>query len=462
MDRELFSSLLRDVLANIRDYEVLEKHALNEIVPRATPSMDKADNLRNFIWEGIKSLRPADESGQVDLLKWRYYNILSGRYIKGLSTAELQKSLALGERQERRMHNRAVNTLEEVLWDRLFPEKARFSEKARPAPRLGEGVESTAASADTPVSADTTVSADAADSAASVNAEISPDSAPRSTEAAQVAEEDAAFPVTLEPLQLDKIIDETAALFLQQLRARGGDLSIQVPASLPRIQADRIILRQILFYLFNQVLQCWAGDKVSITARPNTNMLLLEILACADPARLPREEALLANPLFAYWLERLNVRLFVDTLDPSEPAPALKTAVQAAFTLELPMAHQAKLLVVDDHEPAIRIIELYLSQTTIQAVGLSDPTQVLTMAQALRPRAILLDVMMPALDGWEILQNLKSDPETHPIPVIVCSVWDQPDLANILGADAFIKKPIRQADLFKELARLHLLDTPGE
>ncbi len=122
------------------------------------------------------------------------------------------------------------------------------------------------------------------------------------------------------------------------------------------------------------------------------------------------------------------------------------------------MANRSKILVVDDHEPAIRIIELFLSQTNIQTVGVSDPTEVLSLAQSLHPKAVLLDVMMPGMDGWEILQNLKSDPETHQIPVIVCSVWEQPDLAQILGADAFVKKPIIREDLLKELSRLHLMD----
>lgn len=433
--------MLRDALANIRDFEVLEKHALNEIVPRSNPAVEKADNLRGFIWEGIKSLKPAEESGPVDSLKWRYYSILSGRYMKGLTTAEMQKNLALGERQERRMHNRAVNTLEEVLWDRLFPAKEPEEPRQEMSGfRLSENALNPKGTQD---SAHTAGQGEARD-------------------AAQNAEEVYSFPVTVEPLHLDRIIEETAALFLQQLQVRGGDLSIQLPANLPMIQVDRIILRQILLYLFNQILQCWSGDRVTLTARPNTSMVSLEILAWVDPSRIPTEEILLSNPLLVYWLERLNVRLMVDVLDQNEPDPGRKPSVQAAFTIQFPMANQAKMLVVDDHEQAIRIIELFLSETNIQPIGISDPTQVLHMAQSLHPNVVLLDVMMPAMDGWEILQKLKSDPETHPIPVIICSVWDQPDLANMLGADAFIKKPIHQADLLKELNRLHLMDTLGE
>ncbi len=126
------------------------------------------------------------------------------------------------------------------------------------------------------------------------------------------------------------------------------------------------------------------------------------------------------------------------------------------------MANQSKILVVDDHAQAIRIIELYLSETNIQTIGINDPTQVLHMAQSLHPNAVLLDVMMPAMDGWEILQNLKigSGNASH-----TCHCLFRLGPAGSgqhFGCRFFIKKPINKADLLKELVRLHLMDTPGE
>jgi len=168
---------------------------------------------------------------------------------------------------------------------------------------------------------------------------------------------------------------------------------------------------------------------------------------------------LLSNALFAYWIERLRATLRVESLDKLNASMASESLKQTVFELELPKANQAKILIVDDHEPAIRIIQRYLSQTNVQVVGLEDPSQILSAIHSLHPQAIFLDVMMPAIDGWEILQKIKSDPETNHIPVIVCSVWEQPDLAYSLGADAFLKKPIRQAEMLSELSRLCLLDT---
>jgi len=60
---------------------------------------------------------------------------------------------------------------------------------------------------------------------------------------------------------------------------------------------------------------------------------------------------------------------------------------------------------------------------------------------------IILDIMMPKMDGWEVLQSLKLDEETKTIPVIICSAWGEPELAKSLGAVEFLRKPVTQRDL---------------
>jgi CheY-like chemotaxis protein len=263
----------------------------------------------------------------------------------------------------------------------------------------------------------------------------------------------------LEPLHLSNVIDDILGLLGSQFKAHGVDFSIQTPANLPMVLADRIILRQILLHILNRIYQNWSGTGLVITARPNTNTVLLEIQCWMKKQYAPTQEDLFSNSLFAYWIERLNARLHIDYLDQENASSGPGELIQTVFELDLPKANRVKILVVDDHEPAIRIIQRYLSQTNVQAVGISDPLQILPTIHTLHPHAIFLDVMMPAIDGWEILQKIKSDPETNHIPVIVCSIWDQPDLAYSLGADAFLKKPIMQAEMLDELSRLSLLDT---
>ena len=66
-----------------------------------------------------------------------------------------------------------------------------------------------------------------------------------------------------------------------------------------------------------------------------------------------------------------------------------------------------------------------------------------------KPDFVILDVMMPQMDGWELLQLLKLDEQVHHIPIIVCSAWDDPNLSRNLGAAAFLKKPATQKMLLE-------------
>ncbi|MCX7976929.1 MAG: response regulator, partial [Bellilinea sp.] len=122
-----------------------------------------------------------------------------------------------------------------------------------------------------------------------------------------------------------------------------------------------------------------------------------------------------------------------------------------------PIKHRT-ILVVDDQAAALKMFERYLSRTGIQVVGNNNPEQTLQLAAQLQPDLIILDVMMPRLDGWEVLQSLQSNPATKNIPVLVCSAWDEPDLAYSLGAAAFLKKPLLQRNLLDVLYQLNLLE----
>jgi CheY-like chemotaxis protein len=110
---------------------------------------------------------------------------------------------------------------------------------------------------------------------------------------------------------------------------------------------------------------------------------------------------------------------------------------------------------VDDQEPAIALFQRYLSRSNVLVVGLTQAGQALELAQHLQPVLIALDVMMPQVDGWEVLQALKLNKDTSNIPVLVCSAWQEPELAISLGAAGFLKKPITQKQF---LDALHLMD----
>ena len=114
-------------------------------------------------------------------------------------------------------------------------------------------------------------------------------------------------------------------------------------------------------------------------------------------------------------------------------------------------------LIVDDQVAAQKMFQRYLSRTNLEVIGITDPSQGLAMAQKIQPALLILDVMMPHIDGWEVLQTLQLDPRTKHIPILVCSAWGEPELARSLGAMAFLKKPVIQKDLLDVLVRLGLV-----
>jgi K+-sensing histidine kinase KdpD/CheY-like chemotaxis protein len=112
-------------------------------------------------------------------------------------------------------------------------------------------------------------------------------------------------------------------------------------------------------------------------------------------------------------------------------------------------------LCVEDDEGVITLFRRYLSKQGYQVVGLSDPTRVLDEAKRLNPHAITLDVMMPGKNGWQVIQELKADPETRHIPVIMCTIVAEKERGMSLGAADYLIKPVIEQDLLAALERLN-------
>jgi CheY-like chemotaxis protein len=92
------------------------------------------------------------------------------------------------------------------------------------------------------------------------------------------------------------------------------------------------------------------------------------------------------------------------------------------------------ILAIDDDPQVIALYERYLASHGYQIVGLTEPRQAVEQALRLKPFAITLDIMMPGYDGWQVLIDLKSNPETRNIPVIICSILDEREKGFSLGS----------------------------
>jgi two-component system cell cycle response regulator len=117
----------------------------------------------------------------------------------------------------------------------------------------------------------------------------------------------------------------------------------------------------------------------------------------------------------------------------------------------------ARILVVDDIESNVRLLQAKLSAEYYEVLTASDGPTALAIAGSERPDIILLDVMMPGMDGFDVCRRLKEDPETRHVPVVLVTALDgRADRVAGLeaGADDFLTKPIDDVMLFSRVRSL--------
>lgn len=118
-------------------------------------------------------------------------------------------------------------------------------------------------------------------------------------------------------------------------------------------------------------------------------------------------------------------------------------------------ANRKTVLVVDDNPHIVKQISKYLEISGYNTIGSTSGKDALEIAEKHQPFAITLDVVMPEMDGWEVLQELKRNSKTKDIPVIVVSISDSRDTGFAMGAIGFIQKPIDRKLLVSEINKLH-------
>ena len=140
------------------------------------------------------------------------------------------------------------------------------------------------------------------------------------------------------------------------------------------------------------------------------------------------------------------------------PAPCPPAAANGHST---PPGDGANLiLIIDDDASVCRLMERNLDEEGYRARIAHDGEEGLQMARQLHPSAIILDVVMSGLDGWDVLAALKSDAATAEIPIIMVSMLDERERGLRMGADEYIMKPFGR-DRLTDLLHKHLGDRPG-
>lgn len=395
---EEFTDLVRDALLNVYDMTALQRQPLLAAVGGPEESIiGRARLLRRALLDAIHALHPGPGVATTSRA-WRTFRLLELRYLEGCEAATAAEQVALSRSQYHREHHRGLQTVAALLWE-------RWQLTGRWLPPAGQWP-------------------------------AAPIQAPARLEAERLLR-----PLgEAERFDLAELADGIRRVLGPLCAARGVELALTLPDDPPAVVGERVVLRQALLALLAPTIAHTAEGPVRVTFATRDGEVEIVI------------EARLAEPLPPGALGIDESRPFVEALRGSlSHQPATGWPARWAVWLTLPAAAGPTLLVVDNNADFVRLITFYLNGHDWLVVGRADVDAALAYAQERPPRAILLDVVLPGRDGWELLLALKDSPATRAIPVLICSVLDEPAIAMGLGAAAYLHKPVEQRALVAAL-----------
>lgn len=361
--------------------------------------------LQELLIEAIHALKPAP-SAPPHTAAQRLYRILVYRYVEQCPQKEVANDLALSIRQLRRLENEAIALLAESLAQRYGLALTAKREMTR-----DQGPE-----------------------------KDSPSSADRETEFDWLRK---SLPIeTADTEQLVQSVLRTAEPVLNDL---GVTVTVQASANLPPIACQVTTLRQALLNLVIAVGRTVPFGRVEIILREAREQVEITIRPVGLGPVSTTNHA-----------HRESIEMARQLVELSDGAMTVQVDADAplAVTLRLRPAGQRAVLVIDDNADALQLVARFLTGSCYKFVGTQDPEQGLALAIRTMPCAIVLDVMLPGVDGWELLGRLRTHPAVGHIPVIVATILPQEQLALALGAAAFLRKPFNRDALLATLAKL--------
>lgn len=367
--------------------------------------------LQQLLLEAIESLESRGQSA-AGSRAWRLYQILRRRYTEQLPQSQVAHDLGLSVRQLQREEQHARNELAAYLASVYHLEMNATSTAEQPE------AESTDPDMETLVT--------------------------------PTRQEELAYLSTSAPaqlLQIGSVIGEVVTILTPLAAVAHVTFQEQLIDHAPPLFLQPSLLRQALLDLLLVAIRHAPESVVKIQTALVEVQLQITISGTAH-ATAPEEMA----QTYEEQLEMAGqlVELCQGHLALTSPNSARPT-FQAVITL--PVLEQATLLVIDDNSDTQQLLQRYLAGSRYRFVGALNGASGLALAQELLPDGIVLDVMMPEQDGWAILGQLREHPLTRHVPVIICTILPQAELALALGAADFLRKPVNRTQLLATLDR---------
>jgi CheY-like chemotaxis protein len=384
---------LRKALASLHDPDFAPSELLRSLT--GCRDANGAQCVRDAIRQALESLKPTPDMPPSARAR-RIYDVLSCRYILALTQEATAERLGITARHLRREQREAVLVLARHLLERqehrsLAAGPARDDPTGLPA--LREQVRQELAALE----------------------QSAPDSVADVAEALQ------------------------AAVALEKTRTARLGVTVTVADARQRliVAAHPSMLRQVFVMALGLVAAESAGGAITIQAQREGEHAAITLRG-QPVAHSAAPDTCLLDEMLAAQDGTLELTHAGDTL---------------SVRIVLPAADEITVLVVDDNQDLVHFYRRYTADTRYRIVHIPTGKGALAAIEASAPGIIVLDVMLPDIDGWELLAHLYDHPATRAIPIVVCSVIREEELALELGAAVYVPKPVRRGDLLAALDR---------
>jgi CheY-like chemotaxis protein len=392
INHEQFIVYLRSALHNIYYLDRLRRSPLI-VIFGVSYRVDAPFFLKNLLIDAIEALRPGAEEAPRSH-NWIVYDTLFFLYIRGYERKDVANQLGISDRQFSREQRTAIETLANYLWKEYHLEGRQL---------LSNDGSSEASTAEEK-------------HATCTWSEILP----------------AEIPASWKPV-VSSVLD-----LIQPFAKQHGVLICNEDfTELPDLTIPQFSLRHSLLSVLEWAIPLTIEGKLRLVADVQPKELHLSIQALTQSGSTTSlNEA--DNPSLVAARQLLEIA--------GGKVEVLFEHNTLTIALLLPALEQIPVLIIDDNPDTLQLFQRYAQGTRYSITGFPSWNSARLHVEKIAPKIILLDIMMPEIDGWEVLAQLRQDLQTDDVIIIVCSILPQESLAFSLGANAFLQKPVLPQD----------------
>ena len=224
-------------------------------------------------------------------------------------------------------------------------------------------------------------------------------------------------------------------------RNRDVDIETHVEPSDIVMTTDKLIARQVIVNVLSSVMQQCSYQTISIYLTKTNELVSLTLKYAAANSNATFQ----LHDITKRLIRRLRWQL---TLSQDGDMSVVQLTFQAG------MPH---ILVIDDNQGMYELVNRYLTPYPVRVYFAQNGKEGMRLIKETRPELVLLDIMIPEVDGWEVLQRIRVDPLLRDIPIVICSVFKDIELAMSLGAKHVLSKPLQKHQLVEVLRKTALV-----